>query len=52
MALKPRYFISKSNKILTAYKIITTDNDWDHGLLFEPRKAWIEQVVKWSGIND
>jgi len=50
--INPRYFIRKSKKALTMDKIITTENEWGHGLLFEPRKAWLEQVVKWREINN
>ena len=50
--INPKYFISKSKKTLTKSKIVTTDNGWGHGLIFKPRKAWIKEVVKWSGINE
>ena len=50
--INPKYFIHKSKGTLTADKIVLTDNGWGHGLIFKPRKAWIKEVVEWSGINN
>ena len=49
--INPKYFLSKSKKTLTEDKVVLTDHGWGHGLIFRPRKAWIDEVVKWSGIN-
>lgn len=48
--INPRYFLRKSRKGVTQDRVVITKNGWGHGLIYEPRKAWIDEVVRWSGI--
>lgn len=48
--IDPKYFLRKSPGV-SEDKVVVTDNGWGHGLIFEPRSAWIREVVKWSGIS-
>jgi len=49
--INPKYFLGKSPGV-TDERIVITRNNWGHGLIFQPRKAWIKEVVAWSGINE
>lgn len=48
--INPQYFLRKSKKGVSQERVVITKNGWGHGLIFEPRKAWIDEVVRWSGI--
>ena len=47
--INPKYFLGKS-KGVSKERVVITKNGWGHGLIFQPRSAWVEEVVAWSGI--
>jgi hypothetical protein len=49
--INPKYFLKKS-KAVTQEKIVITRRGWGHALIFEPRREWISELVKWSGIKE
>lgn len=48
--ISPEAFFEKSDKIAEK-RIVVTRTGLGHGLLYTPRPEWVEEVVKWSGID-